>query len=171
MKRSRLRGAIELALVIALVLGIRAYQQRDAASGPAPAFEGESLLSERVALADYRGEPVILHFWASWCSFCRAMEDNVRSGDVVGVPIVRIATRSGTASDLRAFLAGRGEEAGGRAMRRVVVDEDGAIAKRFGVDTFPTTFWLDGEGRIRHVEVGYTTWVGLAARALLIKGD
>ncbi len=169
--RRFVRGAIEILLLVALVVGIRAYQRRDAITGPAPSFEAEALVGERVALEEYGGGPVILHFWASWCGVCRAMEGNVRSGSVAGVPIVRIATRSGTVADVRAYLARQGESVDGRAMRQVLLDEDGAIAQRYGVAAFPTTFWIGGDGQIRHVEVGYTTRLGLAARAMLVGGD
>lgn len=37
----------------------------------APAFELRSLSGQRVSLEDYRGRPVLLTFWATWCSACR----------------------------------------------------------------------------------------------------
>jgi hypothetical protein len=48
-----------------------------------------------------------------------------------------------------------------------VLDEDGAVARRWGVKAYPTTFYLDAAGVIRHVEVGYTTTLGMRARLAL----
>jgi thiol-disulfide isomerase/thioredoxin len=161
---------LELSLVVGLVLAFRAYQQRDAATGPAPSFEAQNLDGVPSSLGDLEGSPAIVHFWASWCGVCRAMEDNVRDDAIMGVPVVRIASRSGAGSDVRAYLEGRGEPSPHGEVSEVLLDEDGSIAQRFGVRAFPTTFFLDGDGRIRHVEVGYTTSIGLAARALLVGG-
>jgi peroxiredoxin len=43
----------------------------------------------------------------------------------------------------------------------VLADEDGALARRYGVRGVPTLFVLDGAGRIRFTELGYTTEAGL----------
>jgi hypothetical protein len=66
---------------------------------------------------------------------------------------------------VRSYLDGRGDE----EARGVVLDPDGALAQRYGVRAFPTTFFIDARGRIRHVEVGYTTWLGLEARLWLTR--
>jgi thiol-disulfide isomerase/thioredoxin len=163
--RRRFTLVIELVVVAALVFTIRAYQQRDAASGPAEDFRVASLDGQAVALEDFAGQPVMLHFWASWCGVCRAMEGNVVDVAEGETPVVRVATRSGSAADVRAYLDGRGDT----EARGVVLDPDGALAQRYGVRAFPTTFFIDARGRIRHVEVGYTTWLGLEARLWLTR--
>ncbi len=164
-RRSRARALVEIAAIVAIFLGVRAYQQRGAAEGAAPDFTAATLDGGTTSLDAFRGRPVVLHFWASWCGVCRAMEDNVDAVGTGGVPLVRIATRSGSSADVRAHLSSRGLDVSRPALRRVLLDPDGALAARYGVRAFPTTFWIDAAGRIRHVEVGYTTAAGLGARA------
>lgn len=150
----------EVAIVLAVVFAVRAYQQRDAVSGVAPAFEARALDGTPVALADYRGKPVLVHFWASWCGVCRASQSNF---DAVARdwPVLSVASHSGSAAQVAAYVEQHGIEP------RVVVDASSALAKRFGVSAFPTSFVLDADGKIRHVEVGYTTEAGLRARLWL----
>jgi hypothetical protein len=49
----------------------------------------------------------------------------------------------------------------------VIVDARGQLAKRFGVRSVPTTFVIDADSAIRHVEIGYTTERGLTLRMWL----
>lgn len=150
----------DLALASVFVLGIRAYQQRDMPNGPAPALTGSDLHGEPVSLADYRGKPVLLHFWATWCGVCKAEQHNI---DAVArdLPVLSVASQSGGASEIAAFVGER------EVAPRVVVDEESVLARRFGVHAFPATFVIDADGEIRHAEVGYTTELGLRARMWL----
>jgi thiol-disulfide isomerase/thioredoxin len=126
----------------------------------APSLAGVDLHGEPVSLADYRGKPVLVHFWATWCGVCKAEQHNI---DAVtrDLPALTIASHSQSADEVAAFMAEHG------IVQRVIVDEEGELANRFGVHAYPTTFILDGRGKIRHVEIGYTTEIGLRARMWL----
>ncbi|HKU44102.1 MAG TPA: protein disulfide oxidoreductase [Polyangiales bacterium] len=141
-------------------LAFRAYQQRDAVSGTAPQLSGTDLQGEQVALADYRGKPVLVYFWATWCGVCKATQPNV---DALAreLPVLSVASQSGSAAEVSAYAREHG------VASKVVVDTRGALAKRFGVHAFPTLFVIDGAGAIRSVEVGYTTELGLRLRMWL----
>jgi thiol-disulfide isomerase/thioredoxin len=154
------RGLGEIALVLVVFFGVRAYQTRNVPSGKAPALEGLMLDGGRVSLDAYRGKPVLVHFWASWCGVCRAAQSNF---DAVSRdwPVLSIASHSGDAAQVQAYVQARGIEPA------VVVDASSALAKRFGVSASPTSVVLDADGDIRHVEVGYTTEAGLRARLWL----
>jgi thiol-disulfide isomerase/thioredoxin len=150
------------ALALLLLLGVRAYQLRDVARGDAPALAGIDLDGQPLSLEAYRGKPVLLHFWATWCGVCKAEQSNI--DDLArALPVVSVASRSGEPSRVAAYVR---EHA---IAPRVLVDRYGALAHRFGVHAFPTTFVIDAAGRIRHAEVGYTSELGLRLRMWLAK--
>jgi peroxiredoxin len=153
------RGVFQGALLLAVLLGVRSFTLRGVASGAAPPLAGRDLQGRLVSLDDFRGEPVVVHFWATWCEVCTVERGSIaalaRSGRVVTV-----ATDSGDAAVVRAKM----EQAG--VSFPVVIDASGAIAGAWGVTRFPTTFFLDRAQRVSTVESGYTTSLGLRARLL-----
>lgn len=155
--------AKQLGLLLIIVLGVRLYQQRNLPKGEPPAWpEVRDLDGAPVSLEAYRGAPVMLYFWATWCGVCRVQQHNI-TAVADDVPVLSVASQSGPPSAVRAYLAERPLGA------RVVVDPAGALAARFGVGAYPTTFFLDGEGQIRHAEVGYTSELGIRLRMWLAK--
>jgi peroxiredoxin len=156
------RWVRDAGIALLLLIGIRMYQQRNMPKGAAPALSGSDLSGAPVSLADYRGKPVLLHFWATWCGVCKVEQHNI---DAVArdLPVLSVASQSGDASEVAAFVREHG------IAPRVIVDEESALARRFGVRAFPASFVIDGNGAIRHVEVGYTTELGLRLRMWLAR--
>jgi peroxiredoxin len=74
-----------------------------------------------------------------------------------------IAVNSGDNTKVKAYLKERGLNF------KVLNDIDGAWAKQFKVEVFPTTFIYDSRGELKFTEVGYTTTAGLLARLALLK--
>lgn len=159
--RRRWRWVPEVAIVLALILGIRAWQQRGMAEGIAPPLAGSLLDGRTVELAaldparDRR--PVLVYFWASWCAICR-MQHGAIADIAREHPVVSVAMRSGDAAAVRRHLT---EQA---AAFDVINDPHGLHAARWGVGAVPASFIVDARGRVRFVEVGYTTGWGLRWR-------
>lgn len=147
-------------VIFVIILGVRAYQQRDLPSVVPPDVAGVSLQGDQVSLADFRGKPLLLHFWATWCGVCRAEQGSI---DALAqtLPVLSIASQSGSASQVKRYTDEHGVKV------RVLVDETNALARSFNIRSFPTTFVLDANGVIRFSEVGYTTELGLRARMWL----
>lgn len=155
-----LRWTVEGLLVLAVYLGIRAWQTRGAADGPAPELVATTIEGERIALSELADGPVMVHFWATWCGVCRAEEHNVRAVSEDHT-VVTVATRSGSPADLAEYARDNGLEA------PIVSDPTGQLAAAWGVSSLPTSFIVDPDGDIRHVEVGYTTEIGMRVRLWL----
>jgi peroxiredoxin len=151
------RWLFEFLLLVALVLGLHAYQTRDLARGPAPVFNAQLLDGRWINLNDYRGRTLLLHFWASWCPVCRleqASIDNIARDQTV----LTVTLDEMSASELQRWMQEQG------VSYPVVQDKAGEMARQYGVRGVPTSIIIDGAGRIRFTEVGFTTETGLRLR-------
>ncbi|HEY4398892.1 MAG TPA: TlpA disulfide reductase family protein [Acidimicrobiia bacterium] len=127
---------------------------------PAPDFQLPALDGHGDArLADYRGRPVIVNFWASWCNPCRqefpllkqTLRDHRRQRlAVIGVTFQDIP------SDSRTFVKQR------RATWPQGVDDGGAVANAFGVRAIPQSFFVRPDGTIAARVFGFTSESALA---------
>jgi peroxiredoxin len=150
-------------LFAGLVTGVSAYQARhlptEAPTLSLPTLDGGTLNSK-----DLLGKPTMIVVWAPWCGVCGAESDNVdRVRGLVGgaANVVTIATGYVGVDGLESvtvFVAKHSVEAS------VGLDVDNSVAKALSVRSFPTTFFLDRDGRIDGAVVGYTSTVGMLAR-------
>lgn len=156
-RRRALRIAVEIALVIAVLAGIRAWQQAGIASGAAPPLSGTLLDGAPYTLAADPRRPLLVHFWATWCAICRLEQGSI--GELArDHAVITVAMQSGAAAEVAAHLREQG------LAFAVINDPDGTLAAHWGVRAVPASFIIDAGDRIRFVEVGYTTRLGLAAR-------
>jgi peroxiredoxin len=161
--RRRVLGWLgQAALVAAVLVGAHLWATRDAARGPAPALSGTLLDGRALPLADYRGRPLLVYFWATWCPVCR-LDQGAIAAVARDHPVVTVAMQSGDAATVAAHLAAQG------LSLPVRVDEDGAVAAAWGVRGVPTAFVVDGDGQIRYVTTGVTTRWGLRLRLWLAR--
>lgn len=157
----RLAGLVrDAALVVLVVLAVRAFHLRDAKSGRAPAFVAQDVAGTPVRVPSADRQPTLVYFWATWCGTCSAMRGNI-SALADAERVVSIASRSGARAQVAAFARAQGLD------YPVVADEQDRLMRAYGVRAFPTAFVVDAAGDIRHVEVGYTTELGLRARMWL----
>ncbi len=156
---------ITLALALAVVLGVNAWQTRHVPDGAAPEFTAplagtDAALTLAQWRAQHPGRAVALHFWADWCPICKLEE-----GSVTAVqqdwPVLAVAMRSGDAGKVARVLAQR------QLPWPSVVDADGRLSASYGLKAVPAFIVLDAEGHIRHAAVGYTTEAGMRLRLWL----
>ncbi|RVU85845.1 redoxin domain-containing protein [Leucothrix sargassi] len=157
-KRSWLRLLVEILVIIAIVLSVRYWFQRDLPSGKAPDFQAVLMDGKLVNLEDYRGEPLLLTFWATWCKFCTFSESSITDINK-DWQVLTVAYQSGEKEDVAAHIDSRNLDSWD-----VIPDQDGRLAELFGVKAVPASYIIDGKGNIKLKEVGVTTGWGLKAR-------
>ena len=120
---------------------------------PAPDFDLPSLEDGRpIRLSSFRGDVVVLNFWASWCAPCRLEAPGLRRVSEryrdEGVRVLGVDYRDDEAA-ARVFV----DEF--RLTYPSVSDPSGSLAYDFELIGFPTTFIIDPAGTIRYRFVGY----------------
>jgi thiol-disulfide isomerase/thioredoxin len=152
----------EAALVLAVIVAVRVYRMRDLISGPFPVADVIALDGTPIHLGAPQPELTAVHVWATWCPTCRAMEGALESASA-HIRIVSIASQSGGDSAVRAYALEHDVHV------PIINDPRGELAHALGVHAFPTTLFVDTDGRVVSREVGYITALGLRARALLAR--
>jgi thiol-disulfide isomerase/thioredoxin len=115
---------------------------------PAAAVRGETLEGEQLDLASYKGEVVVVNFWASWCGPCRAeapaLEATHQENKDAGVKFVGVDI-SDTRDGAKAFVRKYG------TTYPSFFDPEGKITHAFSSvnpSALPTTLILDRQGRV-----------------------
>ncbi|MGG2479974.1 TlpA family protein disulfide reductase [Brevibacillus borstelensis] len=121
----------------------------------APDFQGLSLHGEEMSLAEQKGKPVFLNFWASWCPPCQAeMPDLNALHKTYGNQVSFIGINT-TYND--------SEEAARDFVKLyqvdypIVTDPKGEISKEYQIIAMPTSFVIDGSGKIVYKKMGPVT--------------
>ncbi len=143
---------ISLILGVALVAcGGQAGQSQNAGEGVAPDFSLNDLNGQQVTLSQFRGKPVMLNFWASWCGPCRVELPEIQAlhqahdkGDVVilGVDFGE------QADTVRSFAQENG------LTYRILTDENSTISRLYHVPGLPTTVFVNKQGQIVETHLG-----------------
>lgn len=115
--------------------------------GIAPPFEIPGYDGRPLRLEAFRGHPVVLNLWASWCVPCRqearTLEAAYEKYRGRGVVFVGVDLQSDTWGESRAFLKRYGiTYPQGR-------DESGAVGRAYRVTGVPTTYFIGPDGVIR----------------------
>lgn len=118
----------------------------------APDFSWVTPDGPTTRLSALRGRPVVVNFWATWCVPCRAEMPLLEgSAKETGITFLAVDLEE-DATAIRAFFDQL-------QLTRLspLVDADGAVFRRWGVVSLPTTFFIDRDGIVRHVEIGPLT--------------
>lgn len=120
----------------------------NADSTPAPDFTMTTAEGATVKLSDFRGRPVLLNFWASWCGPCASEMPAIQaaweqSGADVDFVIVNMTGMSGeTEQTAKDFLQQNGYTF------PAYFDANSSAARAFGVSSIPQTYLINAEGNI-----------------------
>jgi len=104
------------------------------------------------SLADFKGRPVLLHFWASWCPPCRYEMPELQawSRQHPGVQLIPVSLDR-SIGDAHEYLQAEG-------IAFPALHGDTMQASRLGVRGLPTTLVIRGDGSIQRMELGARPW-------------
>ena len=121
----------------------------------APDFELLDMDDEPHKLSDYKGKPVIINFWASWCSECRTELPSMNRAQtkLKNDGVALIAVNVGESEETIFTFANKYP-----IQFRVLRDESAKESKKWSIIAIPTTFVLDAKGRIIYQAVGPRKW-------------
>lgn len=121
-----------------------------AIGSPVEDFRLETIDGKEVVLSELSGRPVLINFWATWCPPCRdempLLEQTAqRYSDQLVVVGVDYAEDRQTVDRFVQEM---------KIQFPIVLDEDGAVADRYFVRSFPVSFFVDADGILRAQHVG-----------------
>ncbi len=103
------------------------------------------LKNKECSLSDFKGKPLVLFFWTTWCPYCRKELKQLNSMhaellnnkmEVLAINVEEPADKVQRVSGIQSFSY------------RVLLDTDGKVAEAYGILGIPTYFLIDKEGRI-----------------------
>ena len=119
--------------------------------GPAPALILETLNGTRVSLADFRGRPVLINFWATYCAPCRREMPLIeRTAAQHPRLVVLLIDERDSHQSASAFVNEL------QITSTVLFDGDGKVGDAYGISGLPTTFFIHPDGGIEGRYIGET---------------
>jgi cytochrome c biogenesis protein CcmG, thiol:disulfide interchange protein DsbE len=161
MTRTSLMGLGLLALIgVLLAVGVSLRPRSSGGNGPAPLvgreapnFSLHDTTGRTVSLSTFRGKPVLLNFWATWCIPCRTE-----------MPLIN-RTYKAHQKDLRVLAVDLQEPSPdvnhfartNHLAFTPLLDSSGSVSDLYGLSPNspkPVTFWVDRSGKIRFIHYG-----------------
>jgi peroxiredoxin len=130
--------------------------------GPPPALQLKDLDGRSHRLEDYRGQVVLLNFWATWCGPCRAEMPSIERlrESMAGKPFAVLAVNVGESERQAREFA---EKLPVRFA--ILLDRDTSAARAWGARILPATYVIGPDGRIRYRYFGELDWSSAAVRS------
>ena len=139
-------------LCIALLCLFAPWAMAVEIEGSAPDFTLKSDSGENLRLSEYRGQVVMINFWASWCGPCRQemplLEDIHQRYEKLGFTVfgVNVDDDPTKAQKILKDIP---------VTFPVLFDSDNQVSALFDIDAMPTTILVDRDGNMRYLHRGY----------------
>jgi peroxiredoxin len=136
---------------IAVAIGA-SYAAAPLPGADAPDFVLKSVLGNNLRLSEYRGEVVMLAFWATWCGDCRAQLDTLAEAHALyrdaGLALLAVSLDQDRRTAQKAVEAMD-------VSYPVLHDAGGEVGRLYDVETLPTLVLIDRDGIVREVYPGH----------------
>ncbi|MFK8048501.1 MAG: TlpA family protein disulfide reductase [Halioglobus sp.] len=139
-------------LLLVLLLTTAPLTFAAVSSGPAGNFTLKSASGENVKLSEFRGQVVLINFWASWCGPCRQEMPHLdaihKKYEPLGFTVFGVNVE-------------QDREMADKILRDIPVtfpilfDDDNTVSKLYDVDAMPVTVLVDRNGQVRYMHKGY----------------
>ena len=119
----------------------------------APDFKLTNLEHKSENLSDYLGKPILINFWATWCTPCRyempLFEQYARKYD--SQLVILAVNLQQTDTEVTDYVNELG------ITFPILLDLDGSISQMYRVQGLPTSYFINSEGRINDIHIGSIT--------------
>ena len=140
-----LRTLLVAALLAAPALAV-------APAGPAPKFQLASMAGKPVSLDQYKGQVVMINFWASWCGPCREempiLEKLHAKYKPMGFTMIGVNVEPDSAEAAKWLKATP-------VTFPILFDTKSEVSKLYSVQSMPSTVIIDRKGNLRWLHRGY----------------
>ncbi len=140
-----------LLVLVALFFSFAA--QAGELSGPAPQFSLMNFDGKKVSLSDFKGQVVMVNFWASWCGPCRQemplLNEIYKSYKKAGFTLVGVNLDE-VKSDALGFLKKTGS-----VDFPMLQDPEGKVADLYKNQAMPSSYFIDRKGNLAYLHQGY----------------
>ena len=117
----------------------------------------ESLSSEVINLSNFKGKPLVINLWATWCGPCRRelplFAEMAKTHPTITFLFIN---QEESREQIEPFLQ---EE--NLLLEHVLLDTKGQLTQHFKVFGLPSTFFFDSQGNLIHMQMGEVSSVQL----------
>ncbi|UCD36243.1 MAG: TlpA family protein disulfide reductase [Nitrospiraceae bacterium] len=165
----RRRGTVTLIIIAAVfsVLaagsagGFNPFLLNSLSGKDAPDFTVKNLAGKDVSLSSFRGKPILLNFWATWCPYCQREREHLnritRDYRERGLVVLSVSTDR-SVDKVRRYV----EKVPADFV--VLHDSDGSAAGSYNINGLPSSFLIGPDGTVRRNFIGFVEWTSSSSR-------
>lgn len=118
----------------------------------APDFTLKSLEGSNLRLEEYRGDVVLINFWASWCGPCRqempVLDKLHHRYEDAGFAVLGVNVEGEVAPAQKIVDKTN-------VTFPILIDEGQSVSERYALEAMPSTVVVDRDGKVRYIHLGY----------------
>ncbi len=164
-------GIISLGLLLALSLpggnvadGFNSEAFAAGTGTEAPGFVLHSLSGDKVSLQSFKGKPVLLNFWATWCPYCRKERAHLnklyKEYEDKGLVILSVSTDR-SIKKLKKYMDDTPAEF------IVLSDREGRVSSSYNIMGLPSSLLINREGIIKYRFTGFREWTSKDSKRVI----